>query len=229
MVASRAVPNPTPSLLAALAVLPLLACERPAQPAAAPPAGPSAGATADVASPAPPAGPGGADQPPPSATAGATSSAPGDPSAASATAGGARLAAPVDAPTVEVLEALALIPGASTTLRGGEQITVDPGATFRVVLKGSYPEARLSLLDGGDAMVAGAGAREVGTQTTVTFQPDAPLKPAGAYRLRVDGATTRELRDAAGAARAPAEFPVLVAGEPPPEPKASRKRTRKRH
>ena len=43
------------------------------------------------------------------------------------------------------------------------------------------------------AMVAGAGAREVAAQTTVTFQPDAPLKAAVSYRLRVDGATTREV------------------------------------
>jgi len=228
------VPTRSSPLLAALAALPLLACERPAPPAAAPPAGHSAGDTTTPASPAPPAGPAGpsgAEQPPAPATAGgpAEASTAGSTTAGgNTTAGGARLAAPVDAPPVEVAEALALIPGAATPLRGGEQVTVDPAATFRVVLRGAYPEARLSLLDGGDAMVAGAGAREVGAQTTVTFQPAAPLKPASSYRLRVDGATTRELRDAAGAARAPAEFPVLVAGEPPPAPKARRKRTKKR-
>lgn len=233
MVASRAVPTRSSTLLAALAALPLLACERPAPPAAASPAGPSAGDTASAPAsrpspPAGPAGPTGAPQPPPPATPGATGGPAGGPTVGSTTAGGARLAAPVDAPPVEVAEALALIPGAATPLRGGEQVTVDPAATFRVVLRGAYPEARLSLLDGGDAMVAGAGAREVGTQTTVTFQPAAPLKPASSYRLRVDGATTRELKDAAGAARAPVEFPLLAAGEPPPEPKASRKRTKKR-
>lgn len=224
MVASRAVPTPTSSLLAALAALSLLACERPQPPAPAPaaPPDPTGGATVGAT-----AGGTAAEAAPPPATAGATASAP-DGASAGATTAGARLAAPVDAPAVDVEEALALIPGATTTLKGGEQIVVDPAATFRVVLKGSYPEARLSLLDGADAMVAGAGAREVGAQTTVTFQPGAPLKPASAYRLRVDGATTRELKDAAGAARAPVEFPVLAAGEPPPEPKASRKRTKKR-
>jgi hypothetical protein len=97
-----------------------------------------------------------------------------------------------------------------------------------VVLKGTYLDARLSLLDGGDAMAPSAGAREAGPTTTVTLQPAAPLKPGSTYRLRVDGATTRELKAADGSARAPVEFPVLVAGEPPPEPRAKTKRAKKR-
>ena len=131
-------------------------------------------------------------------------------------------------PPVELVEAQALVPGAATALRPGEQITVDPGATFRVVLKGTFPEARLSLLDGADAMLPSAGGREAGPSTTVTLQPAAPLRPGAAYRLRLDGATTRELKAADGTLRAPVELPILAAGEPPPEPKAKAKRPKKR-
>jgi hypothetical protein len=148
------------------------------------------------------------------------------PAPTTAAADAARLPAPVDAPQVAVLEAQALIPGAATALRTGEQVTVDPGSTFRVLLEGTFVEARLSLLDGADAMLPAAGAREAGPRTTVTLQPATPLKPGSAYRLRVDGATTRELKAADGAVRAPVEFPILAAGEPPPEPK-SRTRAKK--
>jgi hypothetical protein len=94
-------------------------------------------------------------------------------------------------------------------------VTVDPGASFRVVLAGRFPDARLSLLDGADAMVAGAGGREVAASTTVTFQPAAPLRPGSAYRLRIDGAVTRELHAAEGTTRTPVELHLLAAGEPP--------------
>jgi hypothetical protein len=135
---------------------------------------------------------------------------------------------PPPAPPVELVEAQALIPGAATPLKTGEQITVDPGATFRVVLKGTYPEARLSLLDGADGMLPSAGAREAGPATTVTLQPAAPLKPGTSYRLRVDGATTRELKAADGTVRGPVDLPILAAGEPPQEPKAKAKKPKKR-
>ena len=212
-------------LLAALCV----ACERPATPALAPgpaasgPAAPSDGA-------APPGGPGPAPAaaappaPPP-----APGAAPADPSIpGSPAAPPAAPLAPVEPPPVELLEAQALIPGATTALRTGEQVTVDPGATFRVLLKGTFPAARLSLLDAADAMQASAGAREAGVTTTLTLQPAAPLRPGSAYRLRVDGATTRELRGADGTSRAPIELALLVAGEPPAEQKARPKKAKKR-
>ncbi len=234
MLASAAVPTRNALTLAALTAA-LLACSPSAPPAPAQPPAPPATS-------APP--PAAAEAAPPAATAGTTSSAPATavpppgptagtsagvpPEATAGTTTAARLAAPVSAPPVEVLEAQALIPGAATPLRQGEQITVDPGATFRVVLKGTYPAARLSLLDGADAMLAGAGGREAGPSTTVTFQPAAPLKPGSAYRLRVDGATTREVVASDGTARAPVELGVLAAGEPPPEPQRKTKRQQKK-
>lgn len=136
---------------------------------------------------------------------------------------------------MDVAEALALIPGASTPLKAGEQAVVDPGATFRVRLRGAWPDARLSLLDGADAMQPSAGAREVEpaqpgapARTTVTLEPAAPLRPGATYRLRVDGATTRELRAADGTIRAPVELQLLAAGEPPQESKAKPARPKKK-
>ncbi len=125
-------------------------------------------------------------------------------------------------------EAVALIPGATTPLTPGAPVTVDPGATFRVVLAGAYPDARLSLLEPSDAMIPSAGAREVGPTTTLTLQPAAPLRPGTTYRLRVDGAATREMKARDGALRGPVELPILAAGDPPEEPKRSRSKKAKR-
>lgn len=237
VLACAAVTPVKPALAAALAALALLAaCQEPPRPASptpapAPPpeaqAAPVAGAAAPVA-PGLLAGPNGAPAaaadptaaPPPQATGNTGAApAPADPAA--------RLPAPVAAAPVPVLDAQALIQGASTALLPGELATVDPGATFRVRLRGAWQDARLSLLEPGDAMVAASGAREVATDTTVTLQPAAPLKPATHYRLRVDGATTRELQAADGTRRAPVEFPLLITGDPAPEPKSRTKKPRR--
>lgn len=128
---------------------------------------------------------------------------------------------------MELLEAQALIQGASTALGTGEVATVDPASTFRVRLQGTFPEARLSLLDGTDAMLPSAGAREVGATTTVTLEPVAPLIPGSHYRLRIDGATSRELKGTDGRAWLPLDLPLLAAGEPPP-PRSKVKKAKKR-
>jgi len=136
-------------------------------------------------------------------------------------------ALPAPPPPVTVAEAVAVIVGAAEPLSLGGPVTVDPGATFRVVLRGRFADARLSLLDAADAMVPGAGGREAATDTTITFEPAAPLKPAATYRLRVDGAATRELHADDGSPRAPVELQLVAAGAPP-EPKAKpRQKTRK--
>lgn len=219
--------SPGRAAAAAAALLVLVGCERPPPPV--PPAEP---AVAPVPGAAPPTAAPGAPTP-------ATSAAPapsppeapappaGPPPQAAEPAPDPPAPAP-PAPPVELLEAQALIPGAATALSTGEQVTVDPGATFRVVLKGRFPEARLSLLDAADAMLPSAGAREVAGATTVTLQPTAPLKPGAAYRLRLDGATSRELRAADGTLHAPVELHLLAAGAPPPAPKPRPKKQRKR-
>ena len=161
-----------------------------------------------------------APAPTPAPTAPPTDPSPTDPAA--------RLPAPAQASPVPLQEAVALVPGASTTLAAGTQTTVDPAATFRVVLQGTFPDARLSILDPGDAMLPAGGAREVGPTTTLTLQPSAPLRPGTAYRLRVDGATTREVKAKDGTPRTPVELPLLAAGDPPEEPKRKPARKPKR-
>jgi cytoskeletal protein RodZ len=118
---------------------------------------------------------------------------------------------------LEVGEAQALIPGAATPLAAADVTVVDPTASFRVVLKGRYPEARLSLLDGADALVPSAGAREAGPATTLSLQPSAPLRPGSRYRLRVDGANRREIPAEDGTLRQGVDWNLQAAGDPPAE------------
>jgi hypothetical protein len=84
-----------------------------------------------------------------------------------------------------------------------------------VVLPGRSEDARLSIVDGTDALVVGSGTREVGQQTILTVAPRQPLTPAARYLLRVDGAGARDLHDAAGRAAGPVELQLVVAGSPP--------------
>jgi hypothetical protein len=132
-------------------------------------------------------------------------------------------------PLVELRGAAALATAgpAGTALVAGSETAVDPRSSFRVELPLPLPDARLSLLDGGDAMVPCSGSREVGPATVLTLTPAAAL-PAGArLRLRVDGAATRELRAADGRRFAPLEWPVVVAGAPEPRKAPGRKGKRR--
>jgi hypothetical protein len=111
------------------------------------------------------------------------------------------------------------------------EAVIDSGSTFRLELSTGSADARLLLLDASDALVAASGTHEVGAATRLTLSPSAPLRPASKLALRIDGATTRELHDAAGAAYGPVTFPILVAGSPPPpeeKPKAKPQRKKRR-
>lgn len=112
---------------------------------------------------------------------------------------------------------------AVTPLTTATETTIDPGAGFRVELPVALGDARLSLLDAGDAMVPSTGSREVGQATLLALKPSAAL-PRGAHlRLRVDGAATRELHGADGRRFAPLEWPVMVSGDAEPRPGSARK------
>jgi len=128
---------------------------------------------------------------------------------------------------LEVISALASSGLVTVHLAARGETAVEPRAIFRVELQVPLADARLSLLDAGDALVASAGTREIGAATILTLTPAVAL-PAGArYRLRVDGAASRELQAADGRRFAPVEWPVVVAGEPPakksPPSKAKRR------
>jgi hypothetical protein len=112
--------------------------------------------------------------------------------------------------------ALAVVGAVLTPLDAGHENAVDPRATFRVELPLSLADARLSLLDGADAMLPCSGAREVGQATLLALTPAAPLAPGARLRLRVDGAATRELQASDGRRFRPLEWVVVVAGEVEP-------------
>ncbi len=138
-------------------------------------------------------------------------------------------AIPAPPPIVELPGAVALATSgsASTTLVAGSETAVDARSSFRVELPMPLPDARLSLLDGGDAMVASTGSREVGPATVLALTPAAALAAGARLRLRVDGAATRELQAADGRRFAPLEWPVVVAGAPEPKKGAGRKGRRR--
>jgi hypothetical protein len=157
--------------------------------------------------------------------------APTGPVATAVTAAGNVAAANAIAPTPPVLElrgtsAFALAPAASP-LTSAVETTVEPGAGFRVELPLALADARLSLLDAGDAMVPATGSREVGQATVLSLKPTSPLLPGARLRLRVDGAATRELHGADGRRFAPLEWPLLVAGDPEPRRGVERKGKRR--
>jgi hypothetical protein len=141
------------------------------------------------------------------------------PSANTAAPAAANVADPPPAPpppvAVRVASAQALAAGGAVPLAAGGESTVDPASAFRVELPATVPDARLTLIDQGDALVPGKGERSVGQATVLTFQPDAPLAPGGRYRLRLDGVATRELHPAEGPVALPVDWLLTVAGEPP--------------
>lgn len=129
---------------------------------------------------------------------------------------------------VPLLSAEALEPGgASVMLSPGVEAIVDPSSSFRVVLPGRIDDARLSLLDGADALVPAIGMREVGEQTVLTVAPRKQLTPASRYLLRVDGVRVRDLHDTTGRAAGPVELHLVVAGSPPESEKKATKRKRR--
>jgi hypothetical protein len=153
------------------------------------------------------------------------------PAESGAVARDAAAVAPAPAPSAATLvrEATALDPGGPVPLTPESETVVDPAATFRVELAAEIPDGRLVLLDAADAIVPASGTREVGATTRFTLSPATPLVPGSRYVLRLDGARTRELEDAAGRAFAPVSLSVLVAGEPPkPEPRPPPRKKRGR-
>lgn len=123
--------------------------------------------------------------------------------------------------------ALALVGATITPLDGGSETTVSPRATFRVELPPSLADARVSLLDAGDAMLPCSGTREVGQATVLALTPASPLPPGAHLRLRVDGVATRELHAADGRRFGPLEWQVVVAGETEPRKSPGRKAKRR--
>jgi hypothetical protein len=142
-----------------------------------------------------------------------------EPSAAPPTEAAAPAPAPPPPPltaTAIVREAAALQPGDATSPLAPEgETAIDPLATFRVALSEPSRDARLVLLDAADAAVPAQASTEVGTTTVLTLAPSSPLAPGAHYRLRLDGAVTRELH-AGETAYLPAAWGLKATGDPTP-------------
>ena len=129
-------------------------------------------------------------------------------------------------PPVLQLRGTAAFAGAVALTAGGET-TIEPRGAFRVELPIAIADARLSLLDAGDAMVPSSGSRLVGQSTVLTLTPAAALTAGGRFRLRLDGIATRELHAGDGRRFEPVEWTLVVAGEPAPRKAPVRKGTRR--
>jgi hypothetical protein len=130
---------------------------------------------------------------------------------------------------IPITRAYAAEPAGPTTLSGVAETVVDPVSSFQVEMSGRVADARLVLLDSADAHVPARSTREVGASTQLTLAPASPLVAGSHYVLRVEGASTREVRDG-DRSYAPFSFALLAAGTPPPpEPKKKPKsKSRKR-
>lgn len=128
-----------------------------------------------------------------------------------------------------LLSAEAILPDGSIQplSRDGTATAVEAAARFRVEVGARLPEARLSLLDAQDAMVAADGAVEARDTTRFTLAPAAPLRPGSSYTLRLEGAEGRLLAAEDGGSFEPLSLPLRTAGAPPaPARKAKRRRPR---
>ncbi|HET9598684.1 MAG TPA: hypothetical protein VFP65_24125 [Anaeromyxobacteraceae bacterium] len=105
--------------------------------------------------------------------------------------------------------------------------TVDPAAAFRVEVPARLTDGRLALLDEADAMVGSTGTTELGGSfTRYRLTPAEALRPGSRYRLRLEGAVTREAHDAAGRSYGPVVHELRTSGERPAAPAPKRRRSR---
>jgi hypothetical protein len=130
---------------------------------------------------------------------------------------------------VPVTAAVALVGDASTLVEFDKPATVDPAVRFQVDVAVPLVDARLALVDSGDAMVAAAESHEIGaTWSRFTLVPEAPLRPGSTYSLRLDGAADREAHDSDGRTYQITAWEIRTTGEPPPPEKPAPKPKRRR-
>ncbi len=136
--------------------------------------------------------------------------------------------APPAAGALPLLSAVALLPdGAALPLTRDGVTSVEPPTRFRVEVAARLPDARLSLLDAQDAMVAADGTVEIAATARFTLTPTAPLRPGSSYTLRLDGAEGRLVRAEDGRSFEPLSLALRTSGEAPPPARKAKRRTRK--
>ncbi|HZY04440.1 MAG TPA: hypothetical protein VFF02_13165 [Anaeromyxobacteraceae bacterium] len=140
-------------------------------------------------------------------------------------ADGGRAGAPAVLP---LLSAEAVLRDGSAVPLSRDAVTaVDPSARFRVEVGARLSDARLSLLDGQDAMVPSDGTTEATATTRFTLAPSAPLRPGSSYTLRLEGAEGRLLAGQGGGTWEPVSLALRTTGAAPaPQRKAKRRRGR---
>ncbi len=150
--------------------------------------------------------------------------------APAAAATGASAAAPVRPPPRPLAISLAEArrADASVPLARDALTIIDTRAEFHVSTAQPIVDGRLALLDEQEAAIPSVGTVEIGGQSRFTLVPKAPLVPGTAYTLRLDGAASRDLHDASGAAYSPLSLRLKSAGEKPPPPPKKRVRSRRR-
>jgi hypothetical protein len=127
-----------------------------------------------------------------------------------------------------LLSAEAVLPDGSALPLSRDAVTaVDPSARFRLEVGARLSLARLSLLDGQDAMVPSDGTTEATATTRFTLAPSAPLRPGSSYTLRLEGAEGRLLMGQGGGTWEPVSLALRTTGAAPaPQRKAKRRRGR---
>jgi hypothetical protein len=115
----------------------------------------------------------------------------------------------------------------ATALAPGAAATVEPASTFEVRIASPVRGARLVLLDPQDLVVPATVESEVGPSgSRFTLVPQEPLRPGGAYLLRLEGLDGRLVRSAGDGIFEPLALPLRVSGTPPPRapPKKAKKK-----
>ncbi|HYQ80396.1 MAG TPA: hypothetical protein VEP68_02785 [Anaeromyxobacteraceae bacterium] len=148
------------------------------------------------------------------------------PSGPQAAASGGEPARPATPAVLPLLSAEAVLPDGSALPLSRDAVTaVDPSARFRLEVGARLTEARLSLLDAQEAMVAADGAVEAAATTRFTLTPAAPLRPGSSYTLRLEGAEGRLLSAEGGGTWEPLSLALRTSGAlPAPQRKGKRGR-----
>jgi hypothetical protein len=116
---------------------------------------------------------------------------------------------------------------ATPLLSSGSAVAIDPASSFEVRIAAPARDARLVLLDAQDVQVPATVEAEVGPESRFLLVPIEPLRPGGAYLLRLEGLGARLVRSDGGRSFEPLVLPVQVTGSPPPrapQKKALKKR-----
>jgi len=115
----------------------------------------------------------------------------------------------------------------ASALAPGVVAAVDPASTFEVRVASPVRGARLVLLDPQDLLVPATVESEVGPSgSRFTLVPQEPLRPGGAYLLRLEGIDGRLVRSAGDGTFEPLALPLRISGTPPPRapPKKAKKK-----